>query len=438
VDDTVPPEITCPTAIRVTCGNEVPAPDPPAATDNCDDTPLVEWVSDSTPPDGVCPQVFYRTYRAMDDCGNTATCSQTITVDCCQSNVYCTVTQGFFGNEGGMKCSEYPGGTPGATTTEILDGLVPVTVGKDDRTLTINDAECVLILLPGGGPAQDLPDFGNAVVNHYSDIYCDVSNKGPNSLWDDGQIRAKSGRLQNILLAQTITLALNVKWDADLGSYILHESFQTADVDFGVLPCDKSDDVVDSDCDPFPATFHIGTAVYDELVVIYGSSPTVDDLLELANCALAGQSVNVDLTALAGAVDAINRGFDECRGVVRCDIADVISRQRRISELDREPGFGAIPMHFGLSPNFPNPAQSATNIRFALPEQSQVRLTVYNVQGQVVSVLVDEVMSAGYKDVRLDAQKNKLASGIYLYRLEATGLESGKGFNQTRKMMLMR
>jgi hypothetical protein len=296
----------------------------------------------------------------------------------------------------------------------------------------------VLILLPGGGPSKDLPDFGNAVVNHYSDIYCDVSNKGPNSLWDDHQIRAKSGRLMNVLLAQTITMALNVKWDSGLGDYILHESFQTTTFDMGVLPCDKSDDEVDDDCDPFPSTHHIGEAVYDLLVSLYGDDPTVNDLLDLANRALSGEAFSVSLDNISSAVDAINRGFDECRGVVKCDLADAISRQRQYSELDREPGFGAIPMHFGLAPNFPNPAQAATNIRFALPEQSKVRLTVYNVQGQVVSVLVDEVMSAGYKDVRLDAQSNKLASGIYLYRLEATGLDTGKGFSQTRKMMLMR
>jgi hypothetical protein len=437
VDDTTPPEVTCPEAIRVECGDQIPAPSPPSATDNCDDAVDVVWVSDSDPEEGVCPMVFVRTYQATDDCENTATCTQTITVECCQTHVFCTVTQGFYGNPGGMKCSEFPGGFPGATTTEILEGLVPVTVGKDSRTLTINDAECVLILLPGGGPAAVLPDFGNATVNHYSDIYCDVSNKGPNSLWDAGQIRTKSGRLQNILLAQTLTLALNVKWDSGLGGWLLQESFQTADVDFGALLCDKSDDIVDDDCEPFPSTHSIGSEVYDELVVIYGN-PTVDDLLELANCALAGEPVNVSLEAIAEAVAAINEGFDECRGIVRCDVSDLIQRRRNFTELDRDPGFGAIPMQFGLSPNFPNPAQAVTNIRFALPERSQVRLTVYNVQGQAVSVLVDEVMSAGYKDVRLDAQSNKLASGIYLYRLEAQGLDTGKGFNQTRKMLLMR
>jgi hypothetical protein len=437
VSDTTPPVVECPASITAGCGEEVPLPVPPAATDNCDDTPLVEWVSDSTPPVDECPMVFYRTYRATDDCGNTATCSQTITVACCQPHVLCTVTQGYWGNPGGKQCSQFPDGYANATTTEILDGLVPVTVGKGSRTLTINEAECVLVLLPGGGPSKDLPDFGNATVNKYSDIYCDVSNKGPNSLWDDGQIRAKSGCLVNVLLAQTITLALNVKWDGDLGGFVLSESFQTTTVDW-FMPCDKENAEVDDDCDPFPSNYSLGGAVYDLLISLYGSEPTVNDLLDLANRALSGESFSVSLDAIQGAVAAINEGFDECRGVVECSFDLVSQPQHIVDGLDREPGYGAIPMQFGLAANFPNPAQAATNIRFGLPEQSRVRVTVYNVQGQAVSVLVDEVMSAGYKDVRLDVQSRKLASGIYLYRLEAQGLETGKGFDQTRKMLIMK
>jgi hypothetical protein len=88
------------------------------------------------------------------------------------------------------------------------------------------------------------------------------------------------------------------------------------------------------------------------------------------------------------------------------------------------------PREFDLAQNFPNPFNPSTLIRYALPVRSHVVLTVHNLLGQVVATLVSADQDAGVHEVRFDA--HNLASGVYLYRLDA-----GK-FVQTRKLTIIR
>lgn len=88
-----------------------------------------------------------------------------------------------------------------------------------------------------------------------------------------------------------------------------------------------------------------------------------------------------------------------------------------------------------LNQNYPNPFNPSTNISFALPRSSNVRLEIYNVIGQLVRTLLSQNMEAGYYEVSWDSKNNsgkKAAGGIYVYRLIAND------FVQTRKMMLLR
>ena len=90
----------------------------------------------------------------------------------------------------------------------------------------------------------------------------------------------------------------------------------------------------------------------------------------------------------------------------------------------------ALPTEFGLSQNFPNPFNPATEIRYQVPEASHVVLAIYDVLGQEVRVLVDGFVDAGYRSVVWDAED--AASGIYLVRMEAGD------FVAVRKMALIR
>jgi len=95
----------------------------------------------------------------------------------------------------------------------------------------------------------------------------------------------------------------------------------------------------------------------------------------------------------------------------------------------------ALPEVFGVDQNYPNPFNPATTIRYALPEASDVRLTIYNVLGQQVRVLVQGRQEAGYYRVTWDGKDDygrAVSSGIYLYRFVS------KGLVQTQKMLLLK
>jgi hypothetical protein len=89
-----------------------------------------------------------------------------------------------------------------------------------------------------------------------------------------------------------------------------------------------------------------------------------------------------------------------------------------------------IPGQYALSQNYPNPFNPSTTIQYALPSRSQVTLTIYNTLGQIVRELVNGEMEAGYHSVEFDG--SNLASGVYLYRMQAGS------FVQTRKLILLR
>jgi len=92
--------------------------------------------------------------------------------------------------------------------------------------------------------------------------------------------------------------------------------------------------------------------------------------------------------------------------------------------------FNENPAELSLNQNYPNPFNPTTQITFALPENSDVRLDVFNITGQRVASLVDQPMSAGSHTISFDA--SGLSSGVYFYRLQ-----SGSNL-LTRKMTLLK
>jgi len=94
-----------------------------------------------------------------------------------------------------------------------------------------------------------------------------------------------------------------------------------------------------------------------------------------------------------------------------------------------------IPTDYGLSQNYPNPFNPQTTLQYRLPKTGRVRLSVFDIRGAVVRILVDEVVGAGHYVAVWDGRDDRntpVASGIYFVRIEA-----GE-FVQHKKMILMR
>ncbi|MCK5277802.1 MAG: T9SS type A sorting domain-containing protein, partial [Cyclobacteriaceae bacterium] len=88
------------------------------------------------------------------------------------------------------------------------------------------------------------------------------------------------------------------------------------------------------------------------------------------------------------------------------------------------------PDKYVLHQNYPNPFNPNTIIKFALPQDSKVNLTVFNILGEKVVQLINQEMKAGYHEYKFDA--SNFASGVYLYSITA-----GE-FIEIKKMVLMK
>ncbi len=89
-----------------------------------------------------------------------------------------------------------------------------------------------------------------------------------------------------------------------------------------------------------------------------------------------------------------------------------------------------VPLKFELCNNYPNPFNPVTTIQYSLPNDQFVKLSIYNIKGEVVSELVNGNVKVGIHKVNFDG--NSLVSGQYFYRIETPG------FSRIRKMLLIK
>ncbi|MCK4235878.1 MAG: T9SS type A sorting domain-containing protein, partial [Candidatus Krumholzibacteria bacterium] len=116
--------------------------------------------------------------------------------------------------------------------------------------------------------------------------------------------------------------------------------------------------------------------------------------------------------------------------------SDVLSWMRDIpGGTNPNPTGDETPRAYNLAQNFPNPFNPATKIKFDMKEKGLVTIRIYNVAGQLVRTLVNEVRDAGSYTEPWDGRNNigaGVASGIYFYKMET------KNFSRTRKMVLLK
>nr|MCU0345112.1 T9SS type A sorting domain-containing protein [Ignavibacterium sp.] len=104
---------------------------------------------------------------------------------------------------------------------------------------------------------------------------------------------------------------------------------------------------------------------------------------------------------------------------------------------------GEPPFDFSLSQNYPNPFNPSTNIEFRIADFGFVSLKIYDVLGNEIATLVNEEKQPGIYEVKFSIHSDEgrnLSSGKYFYQLKVRGPEinSGQGFIETKKMVLMK
>lgn len=96
---------------------------------------------------------------------------------------------------------------------------------------------------------------------------------------------------------------------------------------------------------------------------------------------------------------------------------------------------GQLPKSFSLAQNYPNPFNAGTNISFSLPSAGYAELSVYDILGRKVTILLDSFLPAGSHSATWNGRSGtgeSMATGVYFYRLVA------EGFDETKKMLLVK
>lgn len=139
-----------------------------------------------------------------------------------------------------------------------------------------------------------------------------------------------------------------------------------------------------------------------------------------------------------------NQSWGRAYYKIRANIDDLYSAYSEYDSisyqgLQKKSGYTAISdiiKEFKLGTNYPNPFNPVTQIAYSMPENSFIGLTVFDIHGKIVTTLKNGLQEAGNYTVSFNSKN--LPSGIYLYRLNATGQHSGKKYTMTRRMLLLK
>ncbi|HEX7878705.1 MAG TPA: hypothetical protein VF720_04815, partial [Candidatus Eisenbacteria bacterium] len=361
-------------------------------------------------------------------CGDPVTVSARLYVGTCE--VFCGLTQGAYGNAGGK--------WNGVSRIDMLNALItpasPLVVGVlGARSVTFNDGSeaCIIELLPGGGPAAALKNgLGDAVVNP---LTCDTNPP----------LQGPRGRIRNVLLAQTITLSLNVRLDPDLLTMEICDTVI-------VIPALPGPDGVRGTADDLPDNDHprflvIPASVFTALNQL-GLPHTVTGVLTLANRVLAANlppGVTLSPSDANAAAGGINDLVDECVLFIHCDDATHASAARisQLSPLDGAPDDGSTGAGQGafLGAVRVVGSGSAVSIGYAAPAAGRLEMSIFDVLGRRVATMERIVGSAGPGVERIElGDGGGVRSGIYLVRVRLDPTDGGAGVVESRKIVITR
>ncbi len=382
IQDTTKPVLTCAPDDTVEC--DVPVVfTPPNVLDNCDPAPIITVVStDTTAGPGEGEFTHTRCWVAIDSCGNVSDpCCQSIIVEPCLEP--CTFTMGGWGS--GCPASQqddWESTQPGCIRDHYFDFVFTsgeVVIGHHSGyTARWTSAGAVEAYLPAGSTPGILTD--------------DLINP----------LTTPAG----VLAGQILALRLNREYSCANVFTIL--GVPTGGACYGNV-------IISSDC---------GNGKFDGM--------SVDAFLAMADKVLSGKTnllkgYGATLSDLNFTATCLNELHDNCDLSSRTDGLSAAASSPEAAKAGED---DLLPMEFTLNQNHPNPFNPVTEISFGLPQACNVKLEIFNVVGQKVATLVEGYFEAGAHTVVWDG--TRVASGVYLYRLEADD------FVSTKKMVLLK
>jgi hypothetical protein len=324
----------------------------------------------------------------------------------------------------------------------LLDSLItpsaPLEIGMPERGVTFLDGSEPTItrgLTASWKPAPLPEGLGLAVI----DSTCVLPPAFP---------AKKNGKFRGSLFGETIALSLNTRLDPDLIGLEVCPVMYTV----GAAPGEDglfgtADDSLCADSDTM--TIRIPEEVLAALGDTSGVGTTVGDILGLANLTLAGQDTLFDVTPkqVHEAVKVLNRGFKGCRFLVECSdalpdsivIIDVKTAWRPdgVPEGDSRSAGGSA--EWGeVALRAVSPVSDRAVIAYSVPEPCEVRISVYNVAGREVDVMVDGEVNQRDSFIQMPIDRGRMPSGVYFVRMTAVGTASGRAYSQTGKMLVLR
>ncbi|HMK37895.1 MAG TPA: FlgD immunoglobulin-like domain containing protein, partial [Bacteroidota bacterium] len=179
-------------------------------------------------------------------------------------------------------------------------------------------------------------------------------------------------------------------------------------------------------------------------VNVFGEAPDGSVL----GCALSDNAGAYEIDALPPGVMTIvvdGEGYNSVQQQIVINASDfALTNNFTVSDAASATGTtGAdnVPEQFALGQNYPNPFNPTTTITFALPVASTVTVRVFNVLGQQIATLAGGVFGAGSHAVVWDGRDGAgraMASGVYFYRMDASGLAGGGSYRDMKRMLLLK
>nr|MCU0345988.1 T9SS type A sorting domain-containing protein [Saprospiraceae bacterium] len=343
-------------------------------------------------PDGDGNFTFGRTFyfRIADRCGNEypSLCEVTFSGACIPLTSF---PQEAWGIMGGM-----PGSAVSPTTTDlqVISSLLtngPVVIGGSSRSITIDDAQCVVNMLPGTA--------GPAVLANCQQTNCAGCN--PMSI----------GGMKNVLAANAIALELNIRYNMQYNgltrAQIRNQSLACIYLHDCIYYCDANDN----------CRVHF----FDALGTEQTGSFTIGGLQDLVNLYLGGSlQMTVGQKVIYGT--ALNQSLLSLNAYYNNQAANACDNLAPdFSELDKlieEHGLGIGNTVADTKPSFevvPNPASSDVNIKFAeIAEGKLVSIEIINALGQ--KVMHRQLGEVSYVNERMDL--GGIGNGIYFVRVK--------------------